>query len=198
MLVDINLLYQKEKKKPWALLTVIICLVLVALLLTVSWIYYQSQMQKVDQLNRELTANEELRKVYENSSAKNNQTTPTDQLSKAIHWAQVNRKETYVLLQHLISLLPERGFISDFSFQAVGTVILSVQFDTTRQAADFLHHLQTSSYMKNTELQSIDTNQLEENVDDNQTELPRYQAKYQLDLNLEALLTEEESKEVNP
>ena len=65
VLVDINLLPQREKKKSWVVLSVIISLVILAVLVTVAWLFYQSQMQKVDSLNQELAANEQLRKVYE-------------------------------------------------------------------------------------------------------------------------------------
>jgi type IV pilus assembly protein PilN len=189
MLVDINLLPRKEKKKSWVLLFAVFCLAVLAAIAVFGWSFYQSQIQKAENLERELAGYEELRLTYE--SSENNQMTPTDELEQAVEWAQLNRKETYVFLQHITSLLPERGFIREFSYEPNGAVSLSVQFDSTRQAADYLHYLKTSSYLKNSELISIDSEQLEENVDIEQPGLPRYIANYQLEINLEALLAED-------
>lgn len=198
VLVDINLLPQKEKTKTWVVLSVIISLTVVAVLFTAAWFFYQSQTQAVDSLTKKLAANEQLRQIYESEGSEKIQSTPTDELERAVDWAAANRKETYALLQHLTSLLPERGFVTSFSFQTEGTISLSVQFDTTRQAADFLHHTQSSSYIKNSELLTISTDPLEEETDGEETGLPRYRANFQLELDLAALLASDQSEEVSP
>ena len=59
----------------------------------------------------------------------------------------------------------KRGFIQSFSYQETGDVSLTVQFDSTRQAADFLNHLQASEYVKSTELKSVTTSELENEED---------------------------------
>lgn len=199
MLVDINLLPQTEKKRSWGLVTFITGLAVIIAIVVATWFYYQSQLDKVDVLKSELDANQKLRQTYE-SQANTQELTPTAELEQAVTWAETNRKETYLLLDEITSLLPERGFLQNFSYEATGTVSLTVQFDSTRQAADFLNHLQASSFIKNCDLESVSTSDLENdtemNLDVNKDEeLPRYIANYTMELDLEALLPEDPDEE---
>lgn len=193
MLVDINLLPQKEKKRSWGLITILIGLIIVGVFFLTLWLLYHSQLRTVEQLNRELTINQELRKVYEDSQS-TQATTPTEELEQAVKWVESNHKETYILLEHLTALLPERGFIQNYSYESLGTLSLSVQFDSTRQAADFLNHLRASSYMKSVDLQSVSTIELEEDILEDDP-LPRYIANFSIELNVEKLLTTVQEKE---
>ena len=81
-------------------------------------------------------------------------------VGQAVTWAVNHQKDTYKLLDEITALLPKRGFIQSFSYQETGDVSLTVQFDTTRQAADFLNHLQASKYIKTSELKSVTTSEL--------------------------------------
>lgn len=201
VLVDINLLPQKEKNHSWARLSMVVGLSILAVLAAAGWIYVQSLSQKADSLKKQSAQNQQLLQIYA-KNAQSSTTTPFDELRNAVDWAQTNRKETYLLLQKITALLPERGYIQNFSFEATGSATLSIQFDSTKQAADFLHNLQTSAFIKKAELQSITAANIGDtdtaNVNRYQNELPRYVANYQLDIKLQALRAKSSSAEVSP
>jgi len=201
VLVDINLLPQKEKKRSWGLLGFIIGAALLISVTIAAWFYFQSQVDKLDQLKAELSTNQQLRQVYENQQNQARNVTPATELQQAVTWAESNQKETYLLLDEVTALLPERGFIQSFSFQSTGAVKLAVQFDTTRQAADFLNHLRASRFIKGSDLLSVSTSELEaedELVSDEDNELPRYIANYTLELDLNTLLSSNQDEEGTP
>ena len=201
MFVDINLLPQKEKKRSWALLLIITGLALVVVLMIALWFYYQSQVDKMDALQKELQTSQELRQIYE-TKAVPKQETPTELLEQAVTWAVDHQKETSDLLVEITALLPKRGFIQSFSYQETGDISLTVQFDSTRQAADFLNHLQASEYVKSTELESVTTSELENEEDlsiglkeEEEMELPRYVASYTVEVDEKALRSNREKEE---
>ncbi len=88
-----------------------------------------------------------MRQIYE-TKAVPKQETPTELLEQAVTWAVNNRIETYELLDEITGPTTERGFMQSFSYQETGEMNLTVQIDSTRQAADFLNHLQASEYIK--------------------------------------------------
>lgn len=58
-------------------------------------------------------------------------------------------------MNHLTSLLPERGFIQSFAYTEAGTVTISVQFDNAREAAYFLENLKDSDWIEDVSLTSL-------------------------------------------
>jgi hypothetical protein len=58
-------------------------------------------------------------------------------------------------MQHLTSLLPERGFIQSFGYTESGAVTLTVQFDSAREAAYFLNSLNHSKWIEEASLNSL-------------------------------------------
>jgi hypothetical protein len=51
--------------------------------------------------------------------------------------------------------LPERGFIQSFAYTEAGTISLSVQFDSAREAAYFLDNLNESKWIEESSLSSL-------------------------------------------
>lgn len=66
-------------------------------------------------------------------------------------------------MQHLTGLLPERGFIQTFAYTEAGTVTISVQFDSAREAAYFLDNLNESEWIDDANLSSLTAKEQEEN-----------------------------------
>lgn len=181
MLVDINLLPKKEKKKSSYILLIILFLIVLAGAGFYMWRQYSLQMETKQKLQTELN-NVKIEKVTIETKAK--ESTSNDaatQLQAAIKWANDNQSSTYSLLQNISSLLPERGFIMDFSFQDDGSASLSVQFDSAREAAYYLKNLSKATFIKQADLLNIKTETPKsDTVVDEYAVLPRYTADYQL------------------
>lgn len=155
MLVEINLLPQKEPKKVSVL---VISSVLIALFLLVTAFYfYQIKTTKNDiaTIDKEIADVQKLEAELQKQQGSGASTNSVTQLKNAISWADKNRIETIPVMRHLTSLLPERGFIQTFAYQEAGTVTLTVQFDTSQEAANYLDSLNQSSWITSASLKSL-------------------------------------------
>lgn len=65
-------------------------------------------------------------------------------------------------MRHLTALLPERGFIQSFAYTEAGTVTISVQFDSSREAAYFIESLKDSDWIEDVSLTSLTATETEE------------------------------------
>lgn len=164
MLVEINLLPQKEPRK----FNIIILIVLMALISLVGAFYFwqirttKSELQNFD---KQISMTKEVA-VKEQQNAETNGTKMSISLLKgAVEWANSYPIQTIPIMQHLTSLLPERGFIQSFAYAEAGTVILTVQFDSAREAAYFLDNLGESEWVGEPTLNSLTIEEKEEASD---------------------------------
>lgn len=108
--------------------------------------------------------------------------------------------ETSAFTEELIQLLPERGFFIRYFYQRDGLLELSVSFDQMQEAAQYYHELSQSPYVDAVRMGEIGTEAVaEQDLDDDEvasTEdsrtLPRYEATYELALNLQEVNADEE------
>src|SRR5690606_692190 len=143
MLVDINLLPQKERDRPAFIIAAISILVLAIII----WAVLFFLAQRNDNAQAELAAQSaelalqqaELRTQLEQTVSLNEE----QQLKVTVDWAESYQYDTVPLMNELVSMLPERGFIENFSYIGPNTAILTLQFDTTREAAYYLTQLKS-------------------------------------------------------
>jgi hypothetical protein len=204
MLVEINLLPQKEQKKLGIIVGLII---LVALFLLASIIYYvqiQSTKTSVESVTNQITATQKLEAQLQKQQGTSASANSVTQLKTAIDWADKNRIETIPVMSHLTALLPERGFIQTFTYNESGTVTISVQFDTTAEAAGYLNSLNNSSWIDNASLTSLNTSDNSSNSNStsntantstistvgsntNKKIVPRYTGQFEIQFNKDAV-----------
>ena len=154
MLVEINLLPQKEPKKVSVL---VISSVLIALFLLVTAFYFyqiKTAKNEISSLDKQMADVQKLEAELQKQQGTGASTNSVTQLKTAITWADKNRIETIPVMHHLTSLLPERGFIQTFTYQESATT-LTVQFDTSQEAASYLDSLNHSSWITSASLKSL-------------------------------------------
>ncbi|MBA9025735.1 hypothetical protein [Peribacillus huizhouensis] len=189
MLVDINLLPKKEKNRH----IVGLLILLIAIMLLVSGFFfmatYQEKKAQLVQLEKELALNKELKMAKEYEQSQSAESESVRELETAIQWVEDHQSSTFIIMRTVSSLLPERGFIGDFTYKEDGMVQLTVQFDSSRQAAYFLKSLINSKLFSGAKLLTLSTEKLE---DDHTTEpvLPRYNAQYEITVDKSAIQTE--------
>lgn len=204
MLVEINLLPQKEQKKLGFIVGLIILVVLFLLASIIYYVQIQSTKTSVESVSNQITATQKMEaqlQKQQGTSASGNSVT---QLKTAIDWADKNRIETIPVMRHLTALLPERGFIQTFTYNESGTVTISVQFDTTSEAAGYLNSLDHSSWIDNASLTSLNTSDNSSNSNStsntantsttstvgsntNKKIVPRYTGQFEIQFNKEAV-----------
>ncbi|WNS81818.1 hypothetical protein RRU94_13730 [Domibacillus sp. DTU_2020_1001157_1_SI_ALB_TIR_016] len=201
MLIDINLLPAKRKKNiplfVWLLTGAAVLAAGLALFAAV-----HIKQGQVERAEKELAAQQQLREALEQAAqnASSGTQTSADQLQQAAEWSQTRRLPASPILEHLVSLLPERGFFQAISYVSDEAMNLTVQFDTSREGAYYLAELKDSEWVESASILQVDTS-----VDETEEEakqileltdgLPRYLVQYEIVFNRQAVLQKvEEAK----
>lgn len=200
MIIDINLLPQKEEKnKPLLVLAIIFAVILLLGFFSMFWLSrsYENQIATIDQRiasTESLIASEQQKKVTAEA---------TDSLTKldnTVKWAKAYPLKTIPVLQELTSLLPERGFIKTFTYEETGKIVLTVQFEQSREAAYYLSSILDSNWISDAKLNSLQSvtkfydDTMDENFDEshvtNETYIPRYEGEFEITLNQDVIKKE--------
>lgn len=188
MLVDINLLPQKERERPVILFAAIGILLVAVIIWAIFFFMAQSQTSQQAAANAEYTQvaaqSAAIRTQLEASIGLNDE----QQLQATVDWAEAYQFDTVPLLDDLVSRLPERGFFDSFSFVQPNLATLTIQFDTSREAAYYLAQLKASELLESAQLDSVMNEELDEDPETNPNtvtteeiiENPRYLATYSL------------------
>jgi Tfp pilus assembly protein PilN len=163
MLVEINLLPQKEPRK----FNIVLLSVLLAFIIIASAFYIwqiQSTKSELAILDKQILMTKETTAKQESNAVKNDAQMSISLLKGAVDWANTYPIQTIPIMQHLTSLLPERGFIQSFNYVEAGTVSLTVQFDSPREAAFFLDNLGASEWVGEPTLNTLVIEEQEETV----------------------------------
>jgi Tfp pilus assembly protein PilN len=160
MLVDINLLPQKERGKKG--LIVIISIVSAVFLMLGGYYLWQIQTAKknIANLENQIETTKKIVEAEQSNAEQSESNMSITVLKNAVEWANSYPIQTVPVMQYLTSLLPERGFIQSFSYTEAGTVSISVQFDSGREAAYFLDTLNESKWIDEVSLSSLSTQQV--------------------------------------
>lgn len=154
MLVEINLLPQKEPKK----FNIIYLTSIVAVLVLIGGIYFwqiQSVKSDLEAVDSQIAVTKKLADKQQQNASQAQVASSAGVLKSAVDWAKNYPIQTVPVMRHLTSLLPERGFIQSFAYTEAGTVTLSVQFDSAREAAYFLDNLKDSKWIADASLNSL-------------------------------------------
>lgn len=198
MLVDINLLPKKEPKNVVFLLSAVIVAAIAAIAAAVFYVLVDRADRQIDSLEKELKQTRALQAVELQKLADLEFAKEIDELNKAVQWAKDYPLKMVPLLRNMTELLPERGFIMSFSYSEDGTVTVSVQFDTSEEAAYYLKRLSDAKFIADVQLKSVSAVNANEQSDGQGAAtgqvVPRYLAQYEMHVDKQAL----EEKEKQP
>jgi type IV pilus assembly protein PilN len=198
MLVDINLLPEKQKKNYAFVLALALLIVAAAVATTIFYLQYEQVQQKAGLMQQQIQDTKLLRTVQEKKLTDYTSSTAMSELDLAISWTENLPIPTVSLIRHLTGLLPERGYVLNFNYNDAGNVNLTVQFDTSREAAYYLKSLKDSEFIEDVNLSSIVTSSDDAGQDVKKLTnflLPRYIAQFQLLLDRSALKDSDKKEE---
>ncbi|WP_409301951.1 PilN domain-containing protein [Peribacillus sp. SCS-155] len=155
MLVEINLLPKKEPKSFGFMLVMIVIAALSAALATVFYIQYKVQTENVQTLEGQINSTKEIAAIEQQKITDFESSNSAVELENMVTWAKDYPIDTVLVLRQLISLLPERGFLQTFTYSEAGKIGLTVQFDTSTEAANYLSLLNNSKAIKNASLKTL-------------------------------------------
>jgi Tfp pilus assembly protein PilN len=155
MLVEINLLPQKEPKKFGFI--IVIALLISLFLLAFAFYFWQIHLTKntIASTNSQITTTQKVAANLANKKNNAESSNSVSQLTSVLKWADENRIPTIPVMRQLTSLLPKRGYIMSFTYQETGTVLLTVQFDSVNEAASYLDSLNSSSWIAEASITSL-------------------------------------------
>ncbi|MCA1038945.1 fimbrial assembly protein [Bacillus infantis] len=200
MLVDINLLPQKEKRSKAAYIS-LAAAGLAAVILSVSlYVYLGSQKEEIEQVETQIAQTNEILEAQRVKLADYESSNSVGELENAISWAKEQPFSMVYILNEVTKLLPERGYITEFEKDEDNKIKQIVQFDTKSQAAYYLNSLLSLGWLDEAILTEAKTTDVLKD-DDEETSaaeeeiLPRYFAAYELQINSSLLKQEIENKE---
>ncbi|CAG9619506.1 hypothetical protein [Sutcliffiella rhizosphaerae] len=193
MLVNIDLLPKKRARNITAPLVYGICGFFVLTVSVALFYFYHLVNNDVKTAEQELATVQELRFAQEAALNNPEGGSSSKRLQDTVLWAEEYPLEMVPIMQDLIRLLPDRGFIQRFSYDETGILNLSVQFDESKDAAYFLYHLNESPLYHSIELSSIATVSME--TETTTGILPRYVGQYNLGFDRSKFQSSEEAEE---
>jgi len=181
MLVDINLLPEKEKERSTLLIAALAILGAAVLFWLVLFILSNNLAKETATLEQQLIV---LQESHEEIRSELQQTDSGDEkklLASTVDWAEGYQFDTVPLLHGLINLLPERGFFQTFDFTGPNLATVVVQFDTKPDSAYYYTRLKSSQSISEIRLDSVKVESvLTEEANPTPDVLPRYMATYSI------------------
>lgn len=181
MLVDINLLPDKEKERSTLLIVALSILGAAILISFVLFLMAQNQEKQSVNLKQQLTTLEEQQAEVAASMQVSEFEMDKIALESTVAWAEAYEFDTVPLLAGLVRLLPERGFFDSFLFTGPNLATLVVQFNSANEAAYYLTRLQAADFLDDATFDSVDAvSDSAEDIEGETQKIPRYLAIYTL------------------
>ena len=187
MLVDINLLPEKERERSVFVIAAL-AIIGAALLVWLVLLFLSNGLTKEsDKLGSQLLTVQQSQEELQATLQVSESVGAKKQLESTVEWTESYQLDTVPILKDTISLLPKRGFFRSFDFTGPNTALLTIQFDTSTEAAHYLSRLKSSSHLSDATLNSVITEELEDETE-NELEngtiaiLPRYVAEYAIQI----------------
>ncbi|MGM0900240.1 MAG: PilN domain-containing protein [Bacillota bacterium] len=170
MLVEINLLPKKEQKN-YKLITILLAALFI--MIVAGFVLFwqgKSYNQEISSLDNQISTTQQIAQLEQAKVMEGQVSGSVSVLESAVLWASEDPLKTVPIIEHVTALLPQRGFIQNISYAETGSVSMTVQFDTSREAAYYLKTLLDSEWFSEVKLSSVSTSELETESTDSQTE----------------------------
>lgn len=183
MLIEINLLPEKEKRNVTnVLILLIIGLLLIAGLqfLFMSYQSAQDELLEIEQEFNDITTEREML----NQQLTGGMQSDFDHLLKTVEKLEEYKVPASSILSELVRALPERGFFSSYSYTYSGKIELNAYFDIIDDVAQYTNALLILEEVESVKVNSIETyKRLEDEIDFQfHGYLPRYLATFEIEL----------------
>jgi type IV pilus assembly protein PilN len=170
MLVEINLLPKKEQKN-YKLITILLAALFVMIIAGfVLFLQGKSYKQEISTLDNQISTTQQIAQLEQAKVMEGQVSGSVSVLESAVLWASEDPLKTVPIIEHVTGLLPHRGFIQNISYAETGSINMTVQFDTSREAAYYLKTLLDSEWFSEVKLTSVSTSELETESTDSQNE----------------------------
>lgn len=179
MLVDINLLPEKERERSTLLIAALVILGAAILFWATLFVLSHSLSKETDRAESQIASLHASQEAVRENMQPSTDAGDREKLASTVEWAEAYRFDTLPLLREMIALLPQRGFFVSFEFTAPHESTVVVQFDDKSDAAYYLTRIKSSTIVSAATMESLVAESLEEEID--LETLPRFQATYRIE-----------------
>ncbi|MFC4184742.1 PilN domain-containing protein [Saccharococcus thermophilus] len=194
MIIEINLLPKKEPKNMAVMVSVAVFALLLIAAAIIFYLLAARADEQINALTGELKQIRAMQAIEQQKQKDAQSMQEIKELHEAVQWSKKYPLKMVPLLRNMTKLLPERGFVMNFSYADNGTVTVAVQFDTSEQAAYYLKRLEDAKFVKDVQLKSVSAVNITETNAEEGTEqqvVPRYLAQYEMHIRKQALTEKE-------
>jgi type IV pilus assembly protein PilN len=194
MIVEINLLPKKEPKNVAVWVSVAVFALFVIAAAIIFYLLAARADEQINALTGEIKQIRAMQAIEQQKQKDAQSAQEIKELHEAVQWSKKYPLKIVPLLRNMTKLLPERGFVMNFSYADNGTVTVAVQFDTSEQAAYYLKRLEDAKFVKDVQLKSVSAVDITETNAEEGTEqqvVPRYLAQYEMHIRKQALTEKE-------
>ncbi|MFC0522451.1 PilN domain-containing protein [Pontibacillus salicampi] len=179
MMVDINLLDEKEKRNiaPYLFLFCTIVMVLsMSLFIMTSHNHLQEEKASVEESISRIQTEQ---KLLQQTNSNDKQAARDDLQEKAIT-VEATLFPTVDLLERMVALLPKDGYFLTYAYEGSGEVTIDTQFDSMQDLAKYTNALNQEDYIDDVSV-SMETQDVLETQNGGEI-LPRYLAHYSIQM----------------
>ncbi|MFS0575367.1 fimbrial assembly protein [Sporosarcina sp. 179-K 3D1 HS] len=181
MLVDINLLPEKERERSTLLLAALAILGVAVLFWAVLYFISNAMEKETAVLESQQAALQQEQQAVRDLLPVSDHLDARKQLDLTVQWAETVQFDTVPLLEDMIHALPERGFFRSFEFTAPNSATVVVQFDAKPEASHYFSRLASSESIEHLVLDSVTAETVtEEESDVTHDVMPRFLATYSI------------------
>jgi type IV pilus assembly protein PilN len=195
MIVEINLLPKKEPKNVAVFVSTAVFAVLLIAAAVVFYVLSARADEQINALTGELKQIRAMQAIEQQKQKDAQSAQEIKELHEAVQWSKNYPLKMVPLLRNMTKLLPERGFMMNFSYAGNGTVTVAVQFDTSEQAAYYLKRLEDAKFVEAVQLKNVSAVNATDKNNGQDTEekqvVPRYLAQYEIHVRKQALAEKE-------
>ncbi|MDR7001481.1 fimbrial assembly protein [Neobacillus niacini] len=207
MQVNINLLPKRDEKNIAFFVIAAICLLFLIILTVTFIILLNGKKQDLAQIEKQVAINQTILDEQNQKLSAYKTSNSVVQLEDAIKWAKNQPFNMVYVLQQLTKSLPQRGFILDFNMDEKNLITQQVQFDTKSDAAYYLNSILEYPWIDEAVVTDLKNANIDKNTNqtssqdtmngdvDSSNILPRYDAEYEIRIDLEKLKATSQKEE---
>lgn len=141
MMVDINLLPPKTRQQRWGKVVIGFVIIFIVIISGSVFAVYEQKLNMLHQSEHDVMLSKAALKETVNQQGSKN-VSQVLQLETSVHQVKGVSSNATALMMTCISLLPQHGYITNYSFDEQQGVVLSVQFKSLYDLSTYLHVLQ--------------------------------------------------------
>ena len=184
MIVNVNLLPQREKRNVVMYILLLIFFVCIFVTFLSFYMMKNNEEQKKASLEQQLAATQAA--LIQQKKSQQSSEDPSDEvkLQNEVKQLQDSTFSTVTIIDQLTKLLPMYGVFQSLNYESGGTITLQVRFNDQREAIYYFARLQKQSWVDQVNLSSIEAEEVS-NTDQtsNVQEVSGYIANYEIQVN---------------